>query len=65
MRDKRIKEDCPFCGEKAENIQIRELIRGSNQIYCPTCQAGFNIIDSKVKLINLWNMRYKSDNRQN
>ena len=59
LRDKRIKEPCPFCGTNAEDIQIRSFRDGVNKIYCPNCKATFDGFDSKQALINKWNTRYR------
>ena len=59
MIDKRIKEDCPFCGEKASNIQIKSFKEGVNKIYCPNCKATFDGIYSKQDVIDMWNRRYR------
>lgn len=57
MADKRIKEPCPFCGTKAENIQIKHYQDGLNKIYCPNCRATFECVDSKETVISKWNNR--------
>ena len=59
MTDKRIKEPCPFCGTKAEDIQIKHYNDGYNKIYCPNCRVTFEGMDSKVAIINKWNSRYR------
>ena len=59
MIDKRIKEDCPFCGEKKENIQITTLGNSKNhlnRLYCPKCECEFRDTN-KQKLIDRWNCR--------
>jgi Lar family restriction alleviation protein len=53
-QDKRIKMDCPFCGEKYENIQIKKL--GSVAILECTCGCQFTG-NSKQELIDKWNRR--------
>ena len=58
MTDKRIKEPCPFCGEKAENIQIKHFKDGWNKIYCPTCCVTFEGVENKQTVIDKWNNRY-------
>ena len=55
--DKRIKEPCPFCGEKADRIQIRTLQAGQNKIYCPRCLASFDFWGNKQEVIDKWNGR--------
>ena len=55
MTDKRIKEGCPFCGEKKENIQITTL-GNLNRLYCPKCECEFRDTN-KQKLIDRWNCR--------
>lgn len=59
MTDKRIKEPCPFCGAKPEEIQIKSFGDGMNKIYCPKCSATFELIASKQNLIDRWNARFK------
>jgi Lar family restriction alleviation protein len=59
MTDKRIKEPCPFCGTKAEEIQIRHFKDGINKIKCPNCNVTFEGAYSKQEIIDKWNGRYK------
>ena len=61
MNDKRIKEPCPFCGTKAEEIQIKTIpfSKGYNKVYCPMCKATFEEFSSKQEAIDKWNRRYK------
>ena len=59
MTDKRIKEDCPFCGHPADDIQIKTFKEGCTRIYCPSCWATFEGLESKAKIINRWNARYQ------
>ena len=59
MTDKRIKEPCPFCGTKAEEIQIQHFKDGFNKIYCPNCRVTFEGMGSKETVINKWNNRYR------
>ena len=58
MTDKRIKEPCPFCGTKAEEIQIQTL-NSMNRVYCPKCRATFDYWSSKQSAIDNWNCRYR------
>lgn len=64
MTDKRIKMECPFCHEPAENIQIwiPQRVKGQppyGRIYCPNpnCQAGIGGQLSVQELISRWNRR--------
>lgn len=57
MIDKRIKFDCPFCGEQKENIQIKVIGVGLNKIYCPKCRCTFESWGSKQEVIDKWNCR--------
>ena len=59
MTDKRIKEPCPFCGCKAEEIQIKTYKDGYNKIYCPDCHVTFEGLSSKQSIIDKWNCRYR------
>ena len=59
MTDKRIKEPCPFCGTKAEEIQIRHFKDGINKIKCPNCNVTFEGLYSKQEIIDKWNGRYR------
>lgn len=59
MTDKRIKEPCPFCGEKAENIRVHTLGSGNNRVICPTCRATFDSWESKQDAIDRWNRRWR------
>ena len=55
MIDKRIKLDCPFCGHKKEDIQIK-VMGQYHEIYCPKCEVKFTGT-SKEEIINKWNCR--------
>lgn len=57
MTDRQIKEPCPFCGETAENIQIRNF-RDSYIIYCPKCCTSFDFTATKETTIKRWNIRH-------
>ena len=59
MTDKRIIEPCPFCGTKANDIQIKHFKDGFNKIYCPICKATFEGLHSKQEVIDMWNRRYR------
>ena len=59
MTDKRIKEPCLFCGEKAENIRVHTLGNGNNRVICPTCRATFDSWESKQDAIDRWNRRWR------
>lgn len=61
ITDPRITEDCPFCGYKANEIQL--IMEGFNQysIVCPNCKASFALISTKELIIRRWNNRNKSD----
>ena len=59
MTDKRIKEPCPFCGTKAEDIQIKHYNDGLNKIVCPNCNVTFEGFDSKLSVIDKWNCRWR------
>lgn len=59
MNDRRIKEDCPFCGCLAKEIQLKELSKGLNCIECPSCKATFNYYCGKQEIIDKWNSRYR------
>jgi len=59
MTDKRIKEPCPFCGTKAEDIQIKHYKDGLNKIVCPKCNVTFDGFDSKQSVIDKWNRRWR------
>ncbi len=57
--DKNIKFDCPFCGERKENIKIEEYGKGEGRIVivrCPTCDVQIRR-GSKGSAINAWNRR--------
>ena len=58
MTDKRIKENCPFCGHPANDIQLKVFREGLTKIYCPSCKATFEGIEGKQKMIDRWNTRY-------
>ena len=58
MTDKRIKQDCPFCHEAADKIQV-SVTKGKvayGHIFCPHCGCMF-VGKSKQELIDRWNMR--------
>lgn len=62
MTDKRIKEDCQFCGCKKEEIQVKVVSKNSFGKYviisCPICGcqfSGYGIMN----IINKWNARYR------
>ena len=59
MTDKRIKEPCPFCGTKSNDIQIKHFKDGFNKIYCPNCRVTFEGVYSKQEVIDMWNRRYR------
>ena len=56
MIDKRIKMDCPFCGNKKENIQLITYSKTYHKLYCPKCECTFTG-KSKQELIDRWNCR--------
>lgn len=56
MTDKRIKMDCPFCGQKKEDIQITSYGKTYKKIYCPKCHCTFEGT-SKQEIIDRWNCR--------
>ena len=56
MTDKRIKEPCPFCGEKAENIELNYHIE-QWEFVCPTCGAIVTFNTWKDKSIEKYNQR--------
>lgn len=56
MTDKRIKLDCPFCGEKKNNIQIITYNKTYHELRCPKCKCTFTGT-SKQELIDRWNCR--------
>lgn len=60
MTDKRIKMDCPFCGNDKSNIQVIVIckIKDGNycEIYCPECGVKFSGF-GKQNIINKWNRR--------
>ena len=51
MTDKRIKMDCPFCGQKKENIQINSYNKTWHELHCPKCRCTFTGT-SKQELID-------------
>ena len=59
MTDRRIKEPCPFCGTKAEDIQIIHYKDGINKIKCPNCNVTFDGFYGKQEVIDMWNRRYR------
>ena len=56
MIDKRIKLDCPFCGNKKENIQLITYSKTYHKLHCPKCECTFTGT-SKQELIDRWNCR--------
>lgn len=55
MTDKRIRMDCPFCGNSKENIQLISPLKGYAEI---RCQCGVVIKGhSKQEVIDKWNCR--------
>lgn len=59
MTDKRVKEPCPFCGTKADKIEIVTVGVRAYRIHCPKCSAGFLGCGGKQYLIDKWNGRYR------
>ena len=59
MTDKRIKENCPFCNEAAEKIQINSKGRFYNKLTCTNCGVNFSGAYSKQDLIDRWNRRWR------
>ena len=59
MNDKRVKEPCPFCGNPAENIQIKRYTNGYNKIMCPECYATFEGFYNRQEVIDKWNRRFR------
>ena len=62
MTDKRIKEDCPFCGHDKSDIHLY-LIGHNNkgnyvEIGCPECGVKFSGY-GKQNMIDKWNRRYR------
>ena len=57
MTDKRIKMDCPFCGQKKENIQINSYNKTWHELHCPKCRCTFTGT-AKQELIDRWNCRF-------
>lgn len=62
MTDKRIKEDCPFCGHDKSDIQIVDYGKSSKgyfvEIRCPECGVKFSGY-GKQNMIDKWNRRYR------
>ena len=62
MTDKRIKEDCPFCGHDKSDIQLHLIGNTSKgnyvEVYCPECGVRF-IGYGKQNVIDKWNRRYR------
>lgn len=62
MTDKRIKEDCPFCGHDKSDIQLYLIGHDIDgylvEVSCPEC--GVKIIGcGKQNTIDKWNRRYR------
>lgn len=63
MTDKRIKEDCPFCGIDKSQIQVIvpfvDKIRGKYTIVsCPNCHCEFKGY-GVMNIIDKWNTCYR------
>lgn len=63
MNDKRIKEDCPFCGMDKSDIQISVIFKDKNKgkfvkLYCPKCFCSFEGYGI-MNIIDKWNTRYR------
>lgn len=63
MNDKRIKEDCPFCGTDKSKIQVTVIFNNKThgkfvKVFCPNCFCffeGYGIMN----IISKWNLRYR------
>lgn len=63
MTDKRIKEDCPFCGMNKTQIQVIVHFKDKDKgkyvtVSCPKCGCefkGYGIMN----IIAKWNTRYR------
>ena len=63
MNDKRIKEDCPFCGTDKSQIQISTIFKNKDkgkfvEIYYPNCNCNFQGYGI-MNIIAKWNTRYR------
>lgn len=64
MTDKRIKEDCPFCGTSKNEIQVI-VVRFTDKnkgkytiVSCPKCGCEFHGYGI-MNIISKWNTRYR------